>query len=170
MDTLVPFQLWLFLIASGLNLLLATTGLIGVSIEGAVRLIAAEPALFDQSDPKADTNSGEDEDLSERPPFGKVVGFIERELFLYALFVSLPEIISGVLLFKAFSGWIATSSSRVNKDSDKGKEKDLRVLARFYCYAIGNFVSLLWAFLLFELMRWAMHYPSARALLWIDVP
>lgn len=96
-------------------------------------------------------------------PLGKVVGFLEGELYLYAMFTQVHAFISAVLLFKAFSGWLVTHADVTNPEVQSTK-----TLTRFYSYAIGNFISLLWALVVFEGLRWAIRVcdPFA-ALVWI---
>jgi hypothetical protein len=198
-DVSVPFEWWLFALATCLNLLIQATRLVGISIDFAVRLSAGESARYNQLLDRSVWHSGgeqaatqptesmsssqtpesgatrvpvgklvdaaeerEHRDLTETPPFGAIVGFIERQLYLYALFTKTPDIIAAVLMFKAFSGWIAGEALR------KTAEKDLKVLARFYVYAIGNFVSLLWAVLIFQLCLLFVQYSKpAKELLCI---
>lgn len=103
------------------------------------------------------------DDLVGRQPLGKVVGFLEVELYMYAMIANVPSLIGAVLLFKAFSGWLTTQATGTPE------AKSMRTLARFYSYAIGNFLSLLWALLIFEVLRWAMHsFPVLKALLTIQ--
>jgi hypothetical protein len=96
--------------------------------------------------------------LSQSHPIGRVIGFLECELYLYGLLTSQAGIISGVLLFKAFSGWLGTPA-----EADQ-----VKTLARFCAYAIGNFVSLLSAVVIFEGLHMVMRsYPQVYQALWI---
>ncbi len=84
-------------------------------------------------------------------PFTRVIGAIERQIYLYALFTGIAGgTISAVLLFKAFFAWVET------KQDDPKPADRLLSLARYYGYAIANFVSLLAAIVLFEVLRFVL--------------
>ncbi|WP_445371830.1 hypothetical protein ACH518_03135 [Methylomonas sp. HW2-6] len=166
----VPFQISFFLAASVLNLILGTLGIVGASINLGVRIFATESAILNQK-PMPDKPlveslrqaiDSELQDLSERQPLGKVVGILERQLYLYGMVTQIHAFIGAILLFKAFSGWLTTQA----KDSPEGKS--MKTLARFYSYAIGNFLSLTWALIIFEALRWMVQtYPPIKSLLWL---
>lgn len=80
-------------------------------------------------------------------PFGREVGFVERQIYFYGLLTGVSAVISGVLILKAFFAWIDV------KQQNATDEDRYMSLARFYGYAIANFVSLLWALLIFEGVR-----------------
>lgn len=89
----------------------------------------------------------EESELIGREPLGKSLGFIEMIIYLYSLEASMSGLTGAILLFKAFTGWLGTPSP--NSD----QEASTRTLARYYSYAIGNFISLLWTIFVFEFIR-----------------
>lgn len=153
-----PFQLWLFLIASVLNLALGYFGVVGATIQGAIRILSIEAKTAGEDNVHAEMDAA-----AKRKPLGKVVGFLEGELYLYAMFTQVHAFIGAVLLFKAFSGWLVTHASDASPEVQSTK-----TLTRFYCYAIGNFTSLIWALIVFEGLRWAVRVCSAfKNIVWM---
>lgn len=157
-----PFQAWIFILSAALVILLTWSGLVSGSIRMALRLLereAADGSLLDEALKR------EMRAQSERKTTGKVIGAIESLLYVYALVAGYAEILVGVLAFKGFTGWLAF------KEPDQAHGKSLGTLVRFYSYAIGNFLSLVWAVVAFECVRWCvMFWPAARSLLWISAP
>jgi hypothetical protein len=159
------FQIWIFLVASAVNFALTFVGLIGLVIRFFTRIAARKSATVDAAavgkSVKDATEAAVQKELgllSQSHPIGRVIGFLECELYLYGLLTSQGSIISGVLLFKAFSGWLGTPA-----ESDS-----VKTLARFCAYAIGNFTSLLSAVVIFEGIRLLMRvYPQLYQALWI---
>lgn len=167
-----PFQWWVFLVVTALNVLLGLSGFIGKTIGWCIDGLAREIALLRRGDSsqqslealiEAAIAEGR-EDLGAKRPIGRIVGVLERQIYLYALMSPIHGLITAVLLFKAFSGWLKlgdmpdakteqTDDSKANLESEF---KGLKTLARYYSYAIGNFMSLAWAVLIFEGMRLAL--------------
>jgi hypothetical protein len=179
-----PFQWWVYLAATALNLLLGVSGFIGKTIGWCIDAFVSEVALLKKG--KSSQQSlqeaiqaaiAEDrEDLGAKRPIGRIVGVIERQIYLYALFSPIHGMITAVLLFKAFSGWLKLGDPldksgheadlKVNGETEI---KGLRTLARYYSYAIGNFMSLAWALLIFEGLRAALQMSSQlKAILLMD--
>jgi hypothetical protein len=87
------------------------------------------------------------EQATLRVEFTSGVGIIEQLLYTYAFVSGFREFIGGVLLFKAFHGWLSTQDSREQIHPDARAKESLE---RFYAYAIGNFISLAYAILAYE--------------------
>jgi hypothetical protein len=180
----VPFQLWIFAIATLLNVLSDRFGVIGWTISACIHSFAKEIAAL-KTPATAVTQTLEQitqqviaelrADLGADRPVGRIVGMVERELYFYALIYPMHGMITAVLLFKAFSGWLklgdpppTTAPTNVLGSQEL---KGLQTLARYYSYAIGNFLSLAWALLIFEVIRAAMWYlPHQAAWLVITKP
>ena len=104
-------------------------------------------------------------DTPERRSTALVVGFWERELYLYGLLVANAFLISAVLLFKAFSAWLSYQGRKADDGNDG--MASYPTLDRFYRYAIGNFISLAVAIAIIEVLRAAVRLPEVKAILWI---
>jgi hypothetical protein len=129
-------------------------GLVGWTISVCLRVFVREVAVL-KTPPARGTEMLEQiitnviaelrADLGADRPVGKVVGLIERELYLYALILPIHGLITAVLLFKAFSGWLKLGDTPVTPDSQgvlsSVELMGLQTLVRYYSYAIGNFVS-----------------------------
>jgi hypothetical protein len=85
--------------------------------------------------------------------FGATIGWIERELYIYALAFGAVGILSAVLLFKGFTGWITIGAT----DASKRPE----ALSHFYGYTIGNFISLGLAIAYYEIGLGVYHAASS---------
>ena len=176
----VPFQYWIFAVATLLNLLSDLVGVIGWTISVCIRFFAREVAVLKKA-PAGGTLNLEQmtqkvtaelrADLGADRPVGRVVGVIERELYLYALIFPIHGLITAVLLFKAFSGWLELSGSPEKTGGEilgSAELAGLGTLSKYYSYAIGNFLSLIWAILIFEVIRAVMRFfPQTAAWLLI---
>ena len=173
----VPFQLWIFVIATLLNVLSDRFGVIGWTISACIHSFAKEIAAL-KTPAAGGTQTLEQitqqviaelrADLGADRPVGKVVGMVERELYFYALIYPMHGLITAVLLFKAFSGWLKLgdpSPAATPTTAVLGSQElmGLQTLSRYYSYAIGNFLSLAWALLIFEVIRAAMRYLPHQA-------
>ena len=92
-----------------------------------------------------DQDKAAHQDSLVRAPLSAGIGFVEQVLYVYCLASTHREFIGSVLLFKAFFGWL---SKDVMEDTNHQM-----LLMRFYVYAIGNFVSLAFAILFFEIVH-----------------
>jgi hypothetical protein len=178
----IPFQYYVFAVATLLNFILDRVGVVGWSISFCIRIFVKEIAVL--KTPSAQGTETIEEiikkviaelraDLGADRPVGKVVGFVERELYFYALILPVHGLITAVLLFKAFSGWLKLADTP-DLPASKGvlsssELMGLQTLVRYYSYAMGNFVSLAWAILIFEGLRIAMRfYPPLAG--WLLIP
>jgi hypothetical protein len=154
----MPVFSWkLFFIGVVAIFLVNALGIVDRTIRLAVGQLASEMAMnrrgggsnSDKSyrESLSDAVETEKHELISREPFGKSLGFIEMVLYFYTLQSGLSGLTAAVLLFKAFTGWIGINGE------DSSQEVAAKTLARFYSYAIGNFISLLWAIFLFELIK-----------------
>lgn len=139
-----PFQFWVFLISFILCSLFTWVGLVSLSIRSCLKLLEKEATNGSDLD---EAFKAELKDLTIRETIGKVMGTIESAVYIYALVVNHTEILGGVLAFKAFTGWLSLQSG-VHANG-----RNMPTLVRFYSYAIGNFLSLLWAIFSYELVR-----------------
>ena len=172
----VPFQLWIFVIATLLNVLSDRFGVIGWTISACIHSFAKEIAAL-KTPAAGGTQTLEQitqqviaelrADLGADRPVGRIVGMVERELYFYALIYPMHGLITAVLLFKAFSGWLKLGDTPVTPDSQgvlsSVELMGLQTLVRYYSYAIGNFVSLAWAILMFEGIRIVLRLSPAVA-------
>jgi len=161
----VAFPGWVFVSASVLNLLFSFFPVIYGSVYLFSYLLARAAAKHQKvKTANCDKPVGEAvneamkaalKDLSEFHSIGEIIGFVEREIYLYALVsqgTNAGNLIAGVLMFKGFTAWLTLKSP---DGSDK------LTLARFYSYTIGNFLSLLWAFFFYEFARYGVHEWTA---------
>lgn len=84
------------------------------------------------------------------------IGIIEQTLYVYCFTSGHREFIEAVLLFKAFSNWLSFNVSYQNlKDATTSEVDDYRLtlLEQFYAYAVGNFLSLGFAILFYEIVH-----------------
>ena len=92
-----------------------------------------------------------DKDLAEfRSKTASIIGTLERVIFIYALMLAQPSLITGVLILKAFFSWTehrATATATATEQPAE-KSKMLETIAHYHTYVIGNFLSLLTAILL----------------------
>jgi len=179
------FQWWVFIVVSVINLVLGWSGVIGKTTAFCIDAFVTEfvlmkrgPLVGQSLDEAIRAAKAQDrEDFGVGRPLGKVVGVIEREIYLYALLTPIHGLITAVLLFKAFSGWLRLGDTSNGDDKDqlleetgKAETKGLRTLARYYSYAIGNFISVAWALLMFEGIRVALQqFPILQKFLLIGV-
>jgi len=176
----IPFQYWIFLIASAINII-SGGAVIGGTISLCIRAFAREIARLKQ--PQAGSADSIEEitkkviaelrvDLGAEKPVGRVVGIIERELYLYGLILPIHGLITAVLLFKAFSAWLERDDPQETsaKVLDSPGFKDVAKLAKYYSYAIGNFISLAWAIVIFEAIRLVLRFAPCIAELVIIQP
>jgi hypothetical protein len=120
--------------------------------------------------------------MVSKAPGSVTVGFLEQVLYVYCLTSTHREFIGSILLFKAFLGWLqisataaapaqatATITGRLEFNAPSsnpipiviaetpavraGSGEYRGMLAGFYIYAIGNFVSLSVAILVFEIVH-----------------
>ena len=180
--TSVPFQYYVFAVATLFNIALNLLGLVGWTISVCLRVFVREIAVL-KTPAARGTETLEQiiknviaelrADLGADKPVGKVVGLIERELYLYALIFPIHSLITGVLLFKAFSGWLKLGDTPVTPDSQGVLSSvelvGLQTLVRYYSYAIGNFVSLAWAILIFEGIRIVLRLSPPAVAGWLLV-
>lgn len=96
---------------------------------------------------EADTEASRDA-LLKRPRFGRSIGFLERQIYLYALLIDGLDLITAVVVFKAFAEWIKPDAQPGTTAGSDDSQKML--LARFYAYTIGNLLSILWAIAIHE--------------------
>lgn len=96
---------------------------------------------------EADTEASR-EALLKRPRFGRSIGFLERQIYLYALSAKGLDLITAVVVFKAFAEWIKPNVQPGKTAATDDSQKML--LARFYAYTIGNLLSILWAIAIHE--------------------
>lgn len=143
-----PFQFWVFLISFILCSSFTWTGLVSFTIRSCLKLLEKEATKGSDLD---EAFKVELKDLTVRETIGKVMGTIESVIYIYALVVNHTEILGSVLAFKAFTGWLSLQGG-VNSNG-----KNMPTLVRFYSYAIGNFLSLLWAIFSYELVRAVVH-------------
>ena len=139
-----PFQYVLFLALFVSTFLLNVSGTISKSISFAIRQMAKEAK-------RAGRHEIHEELLAsaEAQPSGRIVGLLETTLYLYALVTQIHGLITAVILFKAFSGWLSPKPGQPGKETQSP-----RTLARYYTYALGNLMSLLWSIVLFEFARY----------------
>ena len=87
------------------------------------------------------------------------VGIIEQTLYVYCLASTHREFIGSILIFKAFFNWLSLAPPNVAATQDDKQQISHAVSVRqhryelleiFYAYAIGNFLSLAIAILLYE--------------------
>jgi hypothetical protein len=102
-----------------------------------------------------------DKDLDEfRSKTAALIGSLERVIFIYALMFAQPNLITGVLILKAFFSW---TEHRMTADQSADKSRMLETIAHYHTYVIGNFLSVLTAILLYQLaVSW---FPTAIAAL-----
>lgn len=100
--------------------------------------------------------------LLKRPRTGRTIGFLERQIFLYALFASVFDLITAVIVFKAFAEWIKPAAPERSRIAHDNAQRT--ILSRFYAYTIGNLLSILWALAIFEVCRRIDTTPYALAL------
>jgi len=143
-----PFQFLLYFVALAVMLVLNLSGLIGKTINAAAWAMAWEEESRGESEISNDLIAS-----ARRPPSGKTIGIVESSIYLYAMFSQQFEFITAVLMFKAFSGWLATSAA--TKDGDVRSPK---TLSSFYHYAIGNVASLASCIVVFEGIRLLLHF------------
>jgi hypothetical protein len=80
-------------------------------------------------------------------PAGGLVGCLERSVYVFAIMFAQPGVITGVLILKAFFGWVEKIS-----DTDPDKAPSVRAyVAVYYAYIIGNLISLIVGLALGEL-------------------
>jgi hypothetical protein len=123
------------------NFLLNANGVIAAVINMAIRRMAREAERAGKVAIHKELVSS-----AEAHPSGQIIGTIETTLYLYAFVTQIHGLITAVILFKAFSGWLSP------KAEDAATEiHNLRTLTRYYTYALGNLISLLSSILLFEI-------------------
>ena len=172
----VPVQYYVFAAATFFNIALDLIGVVGWTISACLRVFVREVAVL-----KTPAARGPETleqiiknviaelraDLGADKPVGRIVGLVERELYLYALIFPMHGLITAVLLFKAFSGWLKLGDTPAAPDSQGGLSSielmGLQTLVRYYSYAIGNFVSLAWAIFIFEGVRAVFRFSPAAA-------
>lgn len=179
-----PFQWWVFLVTAALNVLLGLSGFIGKTIGWCIDFLVKEVAFLRKGNSSQQSLQAaieaaiaEDrEDLGAKRPIGRIMGVIERQIYLYALISPIHGLITAILLFKAFSGWlklgdmpdIKAEQTDGAKENVESEFKGLKTLARYYSYTIGNFMSLAWAVFIFEGMRLALRLqPQLKSVLLI---
>jgi|HubBroStandDraft_1064217.scaffolds.fasta_scaffold00011_75 hypothetical protein len=85
-------------------------------------------------------------DISLHLEFGRTIGILERIFYIYAIMSANITIISGIIVFKAFSGWMtpvtSRNSSATNKHSREGEVERLSELGLIYLYVVGSLLSL----------------------------
>ena len=160
-----PFQVRLFLAASLINIIADMSNLVSLTIRFFESLLSRESP--EEHRPELE--------VYKHKTIGKVVGFLEKEIYLYALVAQVQPLIGSVLVFKAFTGWIrAEATARPSEAAPSGEAEDSATvrtgaILRFYTYAIGNFVSLLWALGIFEFLHWLIRACGCvRSLIWIQ--
>jgi hypothetical protein len=100
--------------------------------------------------------------------FGGTVGWVERQLYLYALSYGVVQILQAVVVFKGFAGWVTVGVT--------DKSHSSKVLSHFYGYTIGNLISLALAIAFYEasllvyyalssLDGWPVHIKTAVQIL-----
>jgi len=95
-----------------------------------------------------------DRDLAEfRSKTAWIIGSLERVIFLYALMFGQPSLITGVLILKAFFSW---TEHRAAPDpavtTGTSNPRMLETIAHYHTYVIGNFLSLLTALAVYQLV------------------
>lgn len=141
-------QVWLFCVATLLNVLVGKFGVVAKSIEYFIKIFASKRSWerqknVDMEDPLIPIAIKND--LEDRNDLSKAIGVVERELYLYCFFTLNTWIVSPIVLFKAFSVWLASP-----KNDNVSERKSYKSQASYYSYAIGTFISLAWALLIFE--------------------
>ena len=151
-----PFPFACYFTAVAIAVLLTWLGVIGKSINALIWVMAWEAKRRNENDICDELIKSTD-----RSPNGRTIGTLESIYYLYVLFAQVPALISAVFLFKAFTGWIGGKS----RDVDAGMDSQ-QTLVRFYTYAVGNMMSLLWSIAIFEIVRWSLRFPQIYDLLW----
>jgi hypothetical protein len=149
---------------SFLELLIAFVLIIGINLLGLVaKTIGAYWQLFARN--LKEKNKQLYDMITLRVELTTGVGMIEQLLYTYAFVSGFREFIGGVLLFKAFFGWLELKKSRADLAGEEQLQKQLTAegqpgadhasfdltLMRFYAYAIGNFISLAYAIAAYEI-------------------
>jgi hypothetical protein len=151
-----PFQFWMFGLASLINFLVDWSKLVSRTIRFFTDLLLKE---VKKKGDKAVCAAMEQE--SKHEAMGQVIGFLEKEVYLYALIAQIQPLIGTVLVFKGFTGWLRAECATNDQQNEV-------TLVRFYNYAIGNLISLLWAIGIFEFLHWLMRSSeTVRHLIWI---
>src|SRR5580658_3203813 len=74
------------------------------------------------------------------------VAEVKNRIDIYAIMSANITIISGIIVFKAFSGWMtpvtSRNSSATNKHSREGEVERLSELGLIYLYVVGSLLSL----------------------------
>jgi hypothetical protein len=84
-----------------------------------------------------------------RDSAGGLVGCLERSAYIFGIMFGQPGVITGVLILKAFFGWVEQLSART---SDRSQPLTIKAyIAVYYVYIIGNLLSLILALILAEL-------------------
>ncbi len=163
MSNAIPMiDLGLYLAATLVNLAITVLPIFKVGYRASIRALTIDTALTENL-------------LLSQPRFGRTIGFLERQVYLYALFINGLGLITAVVVFKAFAEWLkppeaakpgtpapqaanAPAPQAANAPapqaatkSDSDGQND--ILARFYAYTIGNLLSILWAIIIFEACR-----------------
>ncbi|WP_395665940.1 hypothetical protein [Methylocella sp.] len=183
-----PFQVYAFFGAFVLVLLVNATGVVSKVITlytniFAHEFISSRNHLFLR--------------LKDKVELSAAVGVVEQTLYLYALFSGLTGILTSVLIFKAFNGWL-TIAAPTGADLQTPNAQTptilpqtaqtqtippqtippqtaqpaeghvaLENLIRFYGYAIGNFISLMFAIVIFEATKYAFQHVGALQPYWL---
>lgn len=83
-----------------------------------------------------------DRELAEfRSKTAAIIGALERIIYIIAVAFTQPNLISGVLILKAFFAWTHQRAVKTNGDTTAMYE----TIAHYHTYLIGNFLSLLLA-------------------------
>ncbi|WP_203072417.1 hypothetical protein [Falsiroseomonas ponticola] len=163
MPNLIPMiDLGLYVAATLVNLAITVLPIFKVGYRFSIRALTIDTALTENL-------------LLSQPRFGRTIGFLERQVYLYALFINGLGLITAVVVFKAFAEWLkppeaAKSAAPAPQAADipAPQAADIPapqaatkpdgdgqndILARFYAYTIGNLLSILWAIIIFEVCR-----------------
>lgn len=82
---------------------------------------------------------------------GKIIGKLERFLYIYSVFVDDMQLAAGWFVIKAFFSWISygsTSNAKVCRETTEGSNHSKLKLIVYSLYIYGNILSLLFALVL----------------------
>jgi hypothetical protein len=155
------FQWKIYLISIVIVLILNLTGFIRAVIVWACKLGPGSDTL--------DTSDDEVETKKKMERSSRVIGCVEKFLYCYFLIRNYESALGCLLLFKAFTHWLHQQEQAQVAEGAQNHAPLSKALLRYYSYAIGNFISLLFAIVICEGVSGVVKaFPELERVLWVQ--
>ncbi|WP_431301885.1 hypothetical protein [Sediminicoccus sp. BL-A-41-H5] len=165
------FQWYIYLISIAIVLILNLTGAVRAVIvwacdlgPGSDQLDAVGEAQPEQSAKKL-PKTPQQIKLEES---SRVIGCLEKFLYCYFIIRGQESALGCLLLFKGFTHWLHQQEQVSAAGAAEGHAPLSKALLRYYSYAVGNFISLLFAILICEVVTSVVRgVPWLKQHLWL---